>query len=63
MNHLKLSALSVALSLAFCGAAIAADMSKDQHTAAQTDISGKYKVARAACDSQAANAKVRFGQT
>ncbi len=57
MNKLKLSALSIALTLAFCGAASAADMSKDQYKAAKTDISGKYKAERAACASMAANAK------
>lgn len=57
MKQLKLSALSLALTVAFCGAALAADMSKDQYKAAKTDIGAKYKTERAACDSLAANAK------
>ena len=57
MNKLNITAVAAAVALAFSAGAIAANMSKDDYTAAKARIAADYKTASTNCGSFAANAK------
>ena len=57
MSRLKLSAVAMALGLAFGTGAMAANMSKEQYKSGKDSIAADYKAEKAACGSFAGNAK------
>jgi hypothetical protein len=57
MNQLKISAIAIAFSLAFSGAAAAETVTKAQYKSAAESIAGIYKAEKATCDSFSSNAK------
>ena len=57
MNKLHISAIAATLSLAFCTAALAATMSKEQYKTDKREISAAYKSDKSACKSLSGNAQ------
>ena len=56
MNKLNITAIAVAISLAFSVGAMAQGMSKDEYKAGEDRITIEYKSAKAGCDSLSGNA-------
>jgi hypothetical protein len=67
----RISALSVAIGLAFSAGAMAENMSKEQYKSGKDGIAAEYKSEKAACGAFAGNAKsscmsdakARYGKT
>ena len=57
MKKLTSTAIAAAVAMAFCTAASAASMTKDEYVAAKKGIEGEYKSAKAACDPMTGNMK------
>lgn len=57
MNNFNISAITLALGLAFSVAAMAEDMSKELYKSQDENIGAEYKVAKAACNSFAGNTR------
>lgn len=57
MNQLKISAIALAISLAFSGAALADTVTKAQYKMTAVKIGDTYKAEKAACNAFASNAK------
>ena len=57
MKKLSISAIAVAIGLAFSFGAMAQSMSKDEYKASTDSIVAEFKTAKANCDSLSANAK------
>lgn len=57
MTYFNIKAVTVAISLALCGSAMAAGMTKAEYKTTEDSIAASYKKDMAACDSLAANAK------
>jgi osmotically-inducible protein OsmY len=57
MNKFNITAIAIAIGLAFSAGALAQTMSKDQYKSSKDKIAAEYKSANAACDSLSANAK------
>ena len=57
MTYFNIKAVTVAISLALCGSAMAAGMTKAEYKTTEDSIAASYKKDMATCDSLAANAK------
>ncbi len=57
MNKLSISAVAVAIGLAFSTGAMSEDMSRDAYKAQEDQIEARYEVAKEACDGFDGNAK------
>ncbi len=57
MNHFNISALALALGLAFSSGPMAAGISKDEFKAGNNKIAAEYKVDKSACAALAGNPK------
>lgn len=57
MNRFSISAIAIAIGLAFSSGAMAQTMSKDEYKSAKDGIAAEYKSAKAACGSLSGNAK------
>ena len=57
MNHFNISALALALGLAFSAGPMAAGISKNEYKAGNDRITAEYKVDKSACAALAGNAK------
>jgi hypothetical protein len=57
MKKFNISAIAIAISLAFAGGAMAQNMSKEQYKSGKDNIAAEYKAANAACGSLSGNAK------
>ncbi|MDP1934718.1 MAG: hypothetical protein U1D41_12685 [Nitrosomonas sp.] len=56
MNKFNISSILVVLGFAFSGSAIAQNMSKDEHEAAEKQVAAEYKSDKAQCESLTGNA-------
>lgn len=57
MNKFNISSILVVLGFAFSGSAIAQNMSKDEHEAAEKSIVAQYKLDKEKCESLTGNAE------
>ncbi len=57
MKNFNISAITLAVGLAFSVGAMAENMSKEQYKSHEKNIEAEYKVSKAACDSLAGNTK------
>ena len=57
MNKFNISSILIVLGFAFSGSAIAQNMSKDEHEAAEKSIVAQYKLDKEKCESLTGNAE------